>query len=61
MGGLNESHTTVVEELDLSTLSWAEHKMSPVNGNIGLTYGFTAFSIGKSLFIFGQLLKSQRT
>ena len=34
---------------------WAQHKMSPVNDLSSLS-AFTALSIAKSLFIFGQFL-----
>ena len=42
------------EQMNMSKLSWAEHPMSPVNGFSRMNC-FTALSIEKSLFIFGQL------
>ena len=43
----------IVEELNRTTLSWAEHRMSPVNDYSEL-WGFSALSIEKSLYIFGE-------
>ena len=50
-----------VEEMNDTQLSWAEHQMSPVYGSGIWTgqlwvplVGFTALSLEKSLFIFGE-------
>ena len=52
IGGLNDA---TVEELNSMESSWklAEHPMSPVNGYNRLN-GFSALSIEKSLYIFGE-------
>ena len=42
-----------VEELNRTTLSWADHSMSPVEGSSSLD-GFTALTVDKSLIIFAQ-------
>ena len=52
IGGYNDA---MVEELDTTESSWkyAEGPMSPVNDYSKL-YGFSALSIEKSLYIFGE-------
>ena len=50
IGGWSSSR---VEELNRTTLSWADHPMSPVEGSSSLD-GFTALTVDKSLFIFAQ-------
>ena len=46
--------SAMVEEMDPAQMSWEQHSMSPVNG-YSLLFGFTALTIEKSLFIFGEL------
>ena len=50
IGGYDQA---MVEELNRTILSWAEHRMSPVNDYSKL-WGFSALSIEKSLYIFGK-------
>ena len=47
-------YNATVEKLNANQTKWEEHEtMSPVNG-FSEFWGFTALSMEKSLFIFGQ-------
>ena len=46
--------TALVEQLNAKQTQWENHTMSPVN-DLNELEGFTAFSLKKSLFIFGML------
>ena len=56
----DNSNEAMVEELNRTKLSWAEHSMSPVKFG-GFTRnldGFTALTVEKSLFIFKEIYLS---
>ena len=61
VGGKEVQHhtTAMVEAMNDTQLSWAEHPMSPVNVFTELET-FTALTLAKSLFIFGMLRLAPR-